>query len=106
MAALAAFLAGLFGSLVAWLAKYIGKRIAIAAAGIAALAAVTSATWATVSAAISGVLVAMPPEVGIAADLFLPTNLLACIAAVFANRVVIWVYKWNVAIIRMRMAGL
>lgn len=102
MAALAAFIGGLIASLIGWFAKYVTKRLAITAALISAIVVVTSATWAGVSAAIEAVLVLAPPQIETAADLFLPTNWLAAILAVYSNKVVIWGYRWYVEEMKLK----
>jgi len=95
MPLLAAFIGSIFTAVASFFATYLSKRVAITLAVIAILVAVTAAFVAAIQALITGVLVAAPPEVSIAAGWFLPANTDECLAAIGTAHALRWAYDWN-----------
>lgn len=98
---LASVLGSLFTAIVAWLAVYVTKRIAIAIAIIAALTVLTVAFVAIIEAAVGAFTYTFP----IAANFgfLLPGDLPVLIAAYATARVAYWVYSWNARIVQLRL---
>lgn len=100
---LAGVLGGLFASLVSFLAKYLTKRLAIVVAVIASILALTIAFFAAIQALLAGLAVAVPVPITDGLSLFLPTNTVGCITAVITAYTIRYIYRWNVAIIKMKL---
>lgn len=98
---LATIFASLFTGLVAWLAQFVTKRIAIAVAAIAAVTALTAAFVLLAEAALASLTFTFP----IAANFgfMLPPDLTVLISSYAAIRLAFWVYKWNVKIVQLRL---
>jgi hypothetical protein len=98
---LAAVLGSLFTGVVAWLAQYVTKRIAILVAAIAALTTLTVAFVAIVQGAIDVLSFSFP----IAANFgfILPPDLSALVGSYAAIRLAHWVYSWNIKIVQLRL---
>jgi len=100
-----AILAGLFGGVVSFLAQYLTKQVAITIAAIAALAFFTAGFVAAIEGVYSGLSASIPAWVTTGVSWFLPSNFSVCAGAVLSAEFMGWVYRWNVAIIQMKVAG-
>jgi hypothetical protein len=98
---LAAVLGSLFTGVVAWLAQYVTKRIAIVVVAIAALVTLTG----TFVALAEGVIGALSYSFPIAANFgfILPPDLTTLVSSYAAIRLAYWVYSWNVKIVQLRL---
>lgn len=99
MALLASFIGGLLSTLIDWLAKYFTKRLAVTVAIVAAFTSLTAAMWAGLQALVSGIVVAMPSEIGTVASWIAPGNLTECLAAVATAKFLRFVYDAKVRVL-------
>lgn len=102
MGALATFIWSLLASLVVWLGRVVTQRVAITVAVVSALVALTGAFIAGLNALVGSIAQVMPASVINAANLFLPSNTVACISTVSAAKVAYWIYAWKVRAINAR----
>ena len=95
------FLAGLAGSLTAFFAKYLTKKLAITAGALTAIAAVTTAFWLAIKSSIAAIGLITPPFFNEAMAFIVPWNLEVCISLIIAARVMRYVYEWKVYAIHL-----
>lgn len=89
------WLAGVFGSIVAWFTTWLAKRWALRAAIITSIIAITVAFTLTINGIIAGIVYAAPSgwyKVGLS---LLPTNYTGCLGAYVAAHVTRWVYDYK-----------
>lgn len=94
MPVLAAFIGGLISSLVAWLAKYVVKKLAVRLATIIALGAAWATLYAGVKLLFAGIALAMPSELVTAAQLIAPDGWIATLTAYMGAKLAIAGYRW------------
>lgn len=95
MPALAAFLGALFGKITEWIGTYLTKRAANYVALIVTLGAAVAVCWATIAALLSGLAMALPEPVVVAASWIMPSNVDACVSARIATEVALAGYRWH-----------
>ena len=97
MPLLAGLLGSLFGSIVQVLATFLTKKAAFATAAVAVFATLTLAMTAVmaglITSALSTTTLSAPVLQGMA--MFMPANLLTCVAAIFSAEATAAVYRWN-----------
>lgn len=97
--ALAAFLAGLVSNVLAWFAQYFARNTAINLTIISTLIVLTAGTTGAIYAVASGLSQIVPPYVADAWGLFIPSNAIPCISAVFSARLLRWIWSWQFFVI-------
>lgn len=99
---LASFVVGIFGSVIAFIATYLGRWIAIIAVVLTVLTALTAAFSFALTQLLFGLVQSAPPQLNQVLMLFLPQNFTACLGAILTAHFLRWVYEWNVKIINYK----
>ena len=102
MPVLAAFLGGIFSSLLLFFIKYFTKRVAVFLTVIAAITLLTTTFWVALYNLISAIGLSIPPEMLVFSG-FLPNNIPTCLSIVLSAKTISYVYVWNVKIWTMKM---
>lgn len=97
--ALAAFLAGMASNILAWFVKFFARGTAINLTVITMLIALTAGTTAAIYGIAAGLAQVVPPFLVDAWGIFVPGNAIPCVSAVFAARMVRWVWSWQFFVI-------
>ena len=100
---LASVIGGLFTSIFTFVAQFVTKRVAIVAAALVLIAGLASAFYAAAMALISAISVTMPSIVVEAAGMFIPSNAVPVVSAVFAAKALRYAYDWNTKVIQMKL---
>jgi len=97
MPLLGALLAGLFGSLATFLARFIGVRFAFGAAAVATFAALTIGFLAIIASTFTAILWSgvLPAGFIIGFAFFMPSNFGALVSAIIALKITAGLYRWN-----------
>jgi hypothetical protein len=95
---IASVVVGVFSSVIAFFATYLGRWIAIMAVFVTVVTALTY----TFALGITELLIALqersPSQLALVLSWFLPTNFSACLGAIWTARIMRWVYDWNIKI--------
>lgn len=102
MGALGKLFSGMFGFLFAAAGQYLSGKLLIAAAVIAAFVAMLAALTVAFNASLVAIQMNMPTEFAWSLGL-LPTNVPACVSAVIAGRIAIWLFAVKWAIVKVKM---
>lgn len=94
MPLLGSLVLGLFTQLLGAFTLALGRKAAVIAAAIAAVSTATLALTATLAALVSALIPALPSGLALAAWLFLPSNIVACVAAVVVIDSTCTLYAW------------
>ncbi len=96
------WLGGLFTALVAWFAKFFGKRLAIVLAMVTGYVGLTIAFALALKLIIVSILVVTPGGQWFLAGLgLLPGNITLCVGAFFAAKVAALVYSWKKEVMKL-----
>jgi hypothetical protein len=96
---LAAFLGGIFSSLITWFAKFFTKKIAYQLAIVASILSVTAAFSATIYGIYATIRAVAPYGTACGMSLIVPFNAVPCVSAVMSAKVIRWVYEWKITFI-------
>lgn len=94
--ALVAFLAGIFGQLVAFFAKWMTTKLAMQLTIITALVALTVAAFAAIKSLMLGISLVAPDYLVNAASLVIPDNAALCVASLISAHAIRYVWVWKV----------
>lgn len=94
---LGALIAGLFGSLATFLARFVGIKFAFGAAAVAAFAALTVGFLAVIATTLTAIAWSGVLPAGFVAGFsyFMPGNFPAVVSAVVSVKIVAALYSWN-----------
>lgn len=97
MPALGALIAGLFGSLAAFFAQFVGIKVAFAVAAITVFAVLTVAFVAVIATTITSIAWSgtLPPSFILGFSFFMPSNFPTVVSAVIALKISSALYRWN-----------
>lgn len=98
---LAGILSSFFVSMVAFVATWIGRRLALVALAVVAFTALSGAFVLTMEGLLSGLVTAFPITANI--GFVLPDGYASSVSVYLAGRIAWWVYSMNWLIIRMRL---
>jgi len=90
----------LFTGITTFLAQYLTKLVAQKAAGVVLFLSLTSAFLLSMKAIVTGLAMAVPPEMALAIGWFMPSNFLVCVSAYASASVATWVYTQKTRIIK------
>lgn len=91
---------GLLGNVVAFFGIQLTKKTAFIAITIAASVALTVALYSAITNLFLSLVYALPSTLSVAA-MFLPSNLSACLTAIFTAKFARFVYDWNMKNLQM-----
>ncbi|MGY5584766.1 DUF5455 family protein [Vibrio cincinnatiensis] len=97
--ALAAFLAGLAANILSFFTQRMARSIAINLTVITLIVGITLTAATAIYAIGAGLSYVAPPYVLQAWGMVVPSNAVPCISAIFAARVVRWVWSWQFYVI-------
>lgn len=103
--ALIAFLAGIFGQVVAFFAKYMTTKVAMQLTIIAAVSGLTLTVFAAIKALIMAISVVAPEGLVHGASLVIPNNAAICLSAIASAHAVRYVWIWKVYFIESFAQG-
>jgi len=94
---LGALIAGLFGSLATFLARFVGVKFAFGAAAVAAFAALTIGFLAVIATTLSAIAWSgvLPAGFILGFSFFMPSNFAAVVSALISLKIVAALYRWN-----------
>jgi len=98
---LASVIGSVFSGVVAFLATYVTKRIAIVVAALAILVTLTVGFIAALEALASGLTLAVPQAALV--GLVVPPEFSTLLAAYITGRLLWWAYWWNVKIVQLKL---
>lgn len=99
--ALVSFLAGVFGSIVAFFAKWLTANLAMRLTVIASITSLTGLAFLALKALIDSLIVITPDFFAQAASMVIPDNAPLCISAVFSAHIVRYIWVWKVHFIEL-----
>lgn len=102
MGALGRLFSGLFGFLFASVGQYISAKLLIVVAAIAAFVAMLAALTVLFNAALVSISMTMPSEFTWGLGL-IPSNVPACVSAIIAGRLAIWLFQVKFAIVKLKV---
>ncbi len=102
---LASVLAGLLGSLVAWFAQWMTRRLAVTLVIIGVFLSLTAAFYASVLGVINLLSVSVPSSISASMGMFLPSNAPECITAILATYTARWVYDVQLRVLSYKNLG-
>lgn len=102
MAAIAAWIAQAVGSLLAFGAGEVAKRLAVTAAIVAALGAAVLALTAAINGALSSIIVAAPGGAVAQGLQLLPSNTGQCLSALLIAHAAAWVYRQHFVVLTLK----
>lgn len=82
----------LFGRVVSWVAEYATKKTLLASAYVAAILTLAFAFHAAITAILSTISIAPPPEFTQASAMFLPSNTGLCVSSIISAHILRWSY--------------
>ena len=94
--ALVAFLAGIFGQIVAFFAKWVSTKIAMQLTILTALVGLTVAVFTGIRTIMLGISVIAPDYLVQAASLVVPDNAALCLSSIISANVIRYVWVWKV----------
>ncbi|MEK0157905.1 DUF5455 family protein [Pseudoalteromonas piscicida] len=103
--ALIAFLAGIFGQIIAFFAKYMTTKVAMQLTIITAVSALTLGVFAIIKALIMAVSVVAPEGLVHGASLVIPDNAAICLSSIVSAHTVRYVWIWKVYFIESFAQG-
>lgn len=108
MFAIANWLLKLFTGIAAYFASSLGRQAAVVTAAITLFIGLTAAFLAAMKVFLTGVIVVLevPPEFVAGWAAVAPSNLEACIAAMFGARLLDWAYNLNKDMMGMYLGGI
>jgi len=95
----AGVLGGLFASAAAYITKRVVWRLSVVVALVTAAASLTLGLMTAAHASIAALTQSLPEGATLAGNLFLPTNLGACLGVIASAHVLRWVYDWQVSLL-------
>jgi len=98
MPLLGALIAGLFGSLASFFARFLVAKTAVAVAAVTVFAALTVAFVVVISSALTAVLWsgALPSAFVLGFSFFMPDNFSACVSVIISSEIAAALYRWNI----------
>ena len=108
MYAIANWFLKLFTAIAGYFASSLGRRAAVVTAAITIFIGITSAFLIAMKAFLTGVVIVLnvPPEFIAGWAAVAPSNLEACIAAMFGARLLDWAYNLNKDMMGMYLGGI
>jgi len=92
-----------FGGLMEFFTRFLTRKLALGVTFLAIMAAMIAVFMAALSAAISTISYAMPPFLSEGFGLFMPSNSLLCITAIYSAQVARFIYDTNKDIVAGQM---
>lgn len=103
--ALIAFLAGIFGQIIAFFAKYMTTKVAMQLTIITTISALTLAVFAAIKALVTAVSVVAPEGLVQGASLVIPDNAAICVSSIISAHAIRYVWSWKVYFIESFAQG-
>lgn len=93
---IATTISGFFGGLVTWLMNFFTKKVASAVAGFLLLAGFTAGFFSAINSILLSISFVIPSYMIQAAGHVIPANLLPCLSAIAAAKMLAYAYAWKV----------
>lgn len=100
---LAGIVVMIFTNLMEFFLKVVSKKVAIAVAAATVLVTLTGAFMAAAWALVTAIVQSAPAEYALASQMFIPSNVGACMGAIASAHVLRYAYDWQVGLVKARM---